>query len=75
MTMITETFGPAVQEERNDQPDTQDVNLPIAHAPKELLEKKDDRLLRDVGLARDSASGEIARFWSEWSRRRGPGML
>lgn len=42
---------------------------------KELLERKDDRLLRDIGLSRASPFGEVARFWFEWSRRRGPWNL
>lgn len=41
-------------------------------ALKELLERKDDRLLRDIGLSRESPFGEVARFWAEWSRQRGP---
>ncbi len=51
---------------------TPTILRPLDPALKELLERGDDRLLRDVGLSRDSAFAEVAKFWADWSRRRGP---
>ncbi|TQV74347.1 hypothetical protein [Denitrobaculum tricleocarpae] len=48
------------------------VLRPLDPALKKLLERGDDRLLRDVGLSSDSAFAEVAKFWADWSRRRGP---
>lgn len=45
---------------------------PLDPALKELLQRKDDRLLRDVGLSRESPFAEVAKFWADWSRQRGP---
>ncbi len=37
-----------------------------------LLARRDDRLLRDAGLAREDVQGEAAYFWAEWARQRVP---
>ncbi len=68
-------FGRAKREERDAQPRKQEVRAPIDPALKELLDRRDDRLLRDAGQTRESVLGEVAYFWSEWSRRRGPWKL
>ena len=48
------------------------ILAPLNPELKKLLERADDRLLRDVGMSRESASAEIAKFWAQWSRQRGP---
>ncbi len=45
---------------------------PLDPALKALLERRDEHLLDDVGLSRESPFAEVAKFWAEWSRRRGP---
>jgi hypothetical protein len=44
---------------------------PINPALKALLDRRDDRLLRDVGLTREDILGEAGYWWYERSRRRG----
>src|SRR3546814_671749 len=57
------------------QPKTLKVWAPIDPALKVLLDRRDDRLLRDVGLTPESALGEARCFWYERSRRRDPWKL
>ncbi|MCV0397548.1 MAG: DUF1127 domain-containing protein [Rhizobiaceae bacterium] len=40
-----------------------------------LLAKRDDRLLRDVGLTREDVLGAERYFWFEWMRIREPWAL
>jgi hypothetical protein len=47
----------------------------IDPALKVVLDKRDDRLLRDAGLTRQGVLGEAAYFWSEWSRQRATSNL
>lgn len=51
------------------------VQPPIDPALKVLLDRKDDRLLRDAGLTREGVLGEGAYFWIEWTRQRAPWNL
>lgn len=75
MAITTDYFEPAHEEETEaTSADSGHWNRP-GPAFKKLLERPDDRLLRDVGLSRDSAAAEVARFWSAWSRRRDPWHL
>ncbi len=69
MAMPIHWFGRAKREERDAQLRKQEAP-PIDPAPNVLLDRRDDRLLRDAGLTRESVLGEVAYFWSEWSRRR-----
>lgn len=75
MAMTADYFEPA-QEEETDAP-REDSNALARPDPalRKLLERPDDRLLKDVGLSRNDAAVEVARFWSEWSRRRDPWHL
>ncbi len=75
MAMPTHSFGRAKREERDAQPRKQEARAPIDPALKVLLDRRDDRLLRDAGLTRESALGEVAYVWSEWSRQRDPWKL
>ncbi len=68
-------FGRAKREDRDAQPRKQEAWAPIDPALKVLLDGRDDRLLRDAGLTRESVLGEVAYFWSEWSRQRDPWKL
>ncbi len=61
-----EVAGPAAQ---NPVPT---LLAPLDPALKALLERTDEHLLDDVGLSRESPFAEVAKFWAEWSRRRGP---
>ncbi len=70
MEMTIHWFGRAKRQERDTQPRKQRAWAPIDPALKVLLDRRDDRLLRDAGLTRESGLGEVAYFWSEWSRRR-----
>lgn len=40
-----------------------------------LVARRDDRLLRDVGLTREDVLGSQGYFWSEWRRIRVPWSL
>ena len=40
-----------------------------------VLDKKDDRLLRDAGLTREDVLGQEETFRREWQRLREPWML
>jgi hypothetical protein len=40
-----------------------------------LVARRDDRLLRDVGLTREDVLGPQGYFWSEWLRIRAPWSL
>ena len=51
---------------------TPSVLRPLDPALKQLLERGDERLLRDIGLSRESPFAEVAKFWANWSRQRGP---
>ncbi len=75
MAMPIHWFGLAKPEKRDAQPRKQEAWAPIDPALKVLLDKPNDRLLRDVGLTRESVLGEAAYFWFEWSRRRDPWKL
>ncbi len=70
MAMPIHGFGRAKREERDTQPRKLEAWAPIDPALKVLLDRRDDRLLRDAGLTRESVLGEVAYFWSEWSRQR-----
>ena len=74
MAMPTHSFERAKREERDAQPRKQEA-APIDPALNVLLDRPDDSLLRDAGLARESALGEVAYFRSEWSRQRDPWKL
>lgn len=67
-----ETASEAQAASSKAQAKTPSVLAPLDPALKKLLERGDDRLLRDVGLSRESPFAEVAKFWAEWSRRRGP---
>jgi hypothetical protein len=43
---------------------------PVDPALQVLLDRRDDRLLRDVGMTRHGALGEAGYFWSEMARLR-----
>ena len=75
MAMTADYFEPAREEEIEDLPEDSGARVQPDPALKQLLERPDDRLLKDVGLSRDSAFAEVARFWREWSRRRDPWHL
>jgi hypothetical protein len=47
----------------------------IGSALRALLNRKDDRLLRDAGLTRDDVLGTEGAFWQEWSREKTPWTL
>ena len=68
-------LGRPKRERQEAQPKKPKVWAPIDPALKVLLDRRDDRLLRDVGLTRKSALGEVRYFWYEWSRRRDPWEL
>ena len=70
MTMPIYWFGLAKGEERNAQPKKPQARAPIDPALQVLLDRRDDRLLRDVGLTREGVLGEVGYFWSEWARQR-----
>ena len=70
MELTIRLFGRAKRQERDAQPSKQGASAPIDPALKVLLDRRDDRLLRDVGLTRENVLGDAAYFWSEWSRQR-----
>lgn len=88
MTMVSDWLGPGDRDERETEDgryegleresvDKTQATLPPVLAPldpalNKLLERGDDRLLRDVGLSRESPFAEVAKFWAQWSRQRGP---
>ena len=43
---------------------------PVDPALQVLLDRRDDRLLRDVGMTRHGVLGEASYFWSEMARLR-----
>ena len=47
----------------------------IGAALRAVLNKRNDRLLRDAGLTREDALGVEAAFWQQWSREKMPWML
>ncbi len=65
MAMPIYWFGRAKRAERDAQPRKQEAWAPIDPALKVLLDRRDDRLLCDAGLTRESVLGEMAYFWSE----------
>ncbi|GIL02346.1 MAG: hypothetical protein BroJett030_22450 [Alphaproteobacteria bacterium] len=40
-----------------------------------LLRRRDDHLLRDIGLTREELLGPARAFWSDWLRRKQPWQL
>lgn len=62
--------GPAERKPRTAQPRNAETRLAADPALKLLLERRDDRLLRDAGLTRAGVLGEAEVFWSERARRR-----
>lgn len=42
---------------------------PIDPALKLLVDRRDERLLRDAGLTRDNVLGPAGIFWQDWVRR------
>ena len=62
MAMPIHGFGRAKREERDAQPRKQKAWAPIDPALKVLLDRRDDRLLHDDGLTRESVLGEAANF-------------
>ncbi|MEC9342925.1 MAG: hypothetical protein VYD64_03670 [Pseudomonadota bacterium] len=46
---------------------------PADHA--EILEKHDDRLIRDIGRTREDILGPEQAFWTEWRRIKAPWQL
>lgn len=42
---------------------------PIDPALKLLVDRRDERLLRDAGLTRDDVLGPAGIFWQDWVRR------
>ena len=70
MEMTIHWFGRAKRQQRDTQPQKQAAWAPIGPALKVLLDRRDDRLLRDAGLTRVGVLGEEAYFWSERSRQR-----
>lgn len=41
----------------------------------DLVEKHDDRLIRDIGMTREEILGPEAEFWSQWLKQKQPWML
>lgn len=54
-----------------------EARRPLVEDPevRALVARRDDRLLRDVGLTREEALGPQGYFWSEWTRTREPWSL
>ncbi len=75
MAITTDYFEPAYEEEEDAVPEESGAWTPPDPALRQLMERPDDRLLKDVGVSRESAFAEVARFWREWSRRRDPWHL
>ena len=65
MAMPIHWFGRAKREECDVRPWKQEARAPIDSALIVLLDRPDDRLLRDAGLTRESVLGEVAYFWCE----------
>lgn len=56
---------------------TEDREQSLAADPhlRALVARRDDRLLRDAGLAREDVLGPQGYFWSDWRRLRTPWSL
>ncbi len=63
-------FRRARREERDARPGKRRAWGRIDPALKVLLDRRDDRLLRDAGLTREGVLGEARYFWSELARLR-----
>jgi hypothetical protein len=63
--------GTHLDDDRRDErrPLAEDASLHV------LVARRDDRLLRDVGLTREDVLGPQGYFWSEWTRIRAPWSL
>lgn len=72
MTMTEQWIGGAIVEAHDAQRRKLPTGTWIDPALRAVLDKPNDRLLRDVGLTRDSVLGEVGRFWFDWSRRSDP---
>jgi len=72
MTMTEQWVGGAIVEAHDAKRVKRQAGNMIDPALRAVLDKPDDRLLRDVGLTRESVLGEAGRFWFEWSRRSDP---
>lgn len=72
MTMTEQWVGGAIVEAHDAKRVTRQIGTWIDPALQAVLEKPDDRLLRDVGLTRESVLGDVGRFWFDWSRRSAP---
>lgn len=72
MAMTIEWFGVA-DRDRRDEPFG--AGMAVDAPLRAVLDKKDDRLLRDAGLTRANVLGEEAFFRREWSRLREPWAL
>lgn len=46
-----------------------------AEARRRRYARRDDRLLRDMGLSPEQAFGQARAFWSDWERMREPWQL
>lgn len=72
MTMTEQWVGGAIVDSHDAQRMQREAGTRIDPALQVLLDKRDDRLLRDVGLTRESVLGEVGCFWSDWFRRSDP---
>lgn len=72
MTMAIEWSGVADIEAR---PALGKTGMTVDAPLRAVLEKTDDRLLRDAGLTREDALGPEAAFRREWQRLREPWLL
>lgn len=68
-------FRSSKRKECDMQPPKHVTQASVDPALKVLLDRQDDRLLRDAGLTRQGVLGEAAYFWIEWSRHRAPWNL
>lgn len=74
MTMAIDRpgFAGTFFEETRGREETRGAPDPALNA---LVARRDDRLLRDVGLTREDVLGPQGYFWSEWTRIRAPWSL
>ena len=70
MAMTVPWFDRVVPDERVRRSRTPKTRAPLDPALKVLLDRRDDRLLRDVGLTREEVLGEADTLRSELSRLR-----
>jgi len=69
MAIPYEWFGRARIGRRGARKQAARKNAPVDPALKLLLDRGDERLLRDAGLTRDGVLGPAGIFWHDWMRR------